>query len=113
MKKYQSTAVKSDKGFKHFGIETVSASLYGAKPEDIVDVEITISQDQSVPSFEAQKASKTSDYWGWISKGEDRFSIIFGQRFLLNMAFASGIEAAEKHDRGKAYRINVEECRSE
>lgn len=112
MKKYQNTAVKSEKGFKNFGIRPVSASLYGNKPEDIVDVEITIAEDQSVPSFDEQKKSDSPDYWGWIAKGEDRFSIIFGQRFLLNMAFVSGIEAAEEHDKGKAYRINVEECKS-
>lgn len=76
-----------------------------------MDVEITISQDQSVPSFDEQKKSDTSDYWGWISKGEDRFSLIFGQRFLLDMAFPSGIKAAEEHDKGKAYRIHVEECK--
>ena len=40
MKKYQSTAVKSSKGYHHFGINPLTASLYGDKVEDIVNVDL-------------------------------------------------------------------------
>ncbi len=42
--------------FRHFGIRPFTASIYGDKPEDIVNVKCTISDDQTEHT--------SPDYWG-------------------------------------------------
>lgn len=106
-KTYYTTAVKGEKSFEHFGIHPSTCSLYGKKPEDIVDVEIKISSNQTKP--QPNQKTQKADYWGWWKENDQRFSLIYSQFFLLDMCFVSGTKAAEEVGHGKAYRIVVKE----
>jgi hypothetical protein len=90
--------------YKHFGINPVSAVLYGDKPEDIVEVNIRISDDQSTP---VNYNSMIADYWGWYDYKDKKFSLIYPKRFLLEMCFPYGIAASERAGQGKAYRLEL------
>lgn len=107
MKEYYTTAI-FDEYFKYFGIHPKSVELYGKTKEDIINVKITIAEDQTIRSFEFQRDSPVVDYWAFIDKNDSVSSLIWHQRFLLNMCFPYGIDAAEKHGDGKAYRVNIE-----
>ena len=98
------TAVLSDKSYHHFGIHPKTASLYGDKVEDIVNVTLKISEDQTIP--EPNCKFDAPDYWGWVN-GDNKISMIYPQRFLLNMCFPYGIHAAEKHGDGKSFRVEI------
>lgn len=103
------TAVVNDKGeFQHFGIHAITASMYGYDENDIVEVELTIAKDQSIPPPpQSDKNVMVADYWGWWKNEDKCFTTIYGKHFLLEMCFPYGIEAEEKAGRGKAYRLNV------
>ena len=105
---FQSSTVPDSKGvFYHFGIVPSLASVYGNKPEDIVQVSITIAEDQTIPENDSDGKEYVGDYWGWFDFNEQRFSMIYPRRFLLNMCFAYGIEASEERGHGKAFRLVV------
>lgn len=106
MKEYFTTAI-FNKYFKYFNIHEKSASLYGVKKEDIIKVKVTIHEDQTILPFEQQRTNKEPDYWAFISNDDTISSLIWHQRFLLNVCFTYGIEAAENNGDGKAYRVNV------
>ncbi len=109
IKPSNNTAVLDDKGrYCHFGIRPSLVSLYGNKVEDILNVEITIADDQT-PALEPQDDPHVNDadYWGWWAFKQERFSMIYGKYFLLNMCFPAGIKATEDAGQGKAYRLNV------
>ncbi len=105
---HNSTATDSGKGYNHFGIHKSTARLYGDKPEDIVEVAMTISEDQTLPP-EPQDDPKVNepDYWGWWSFTQERFTMVYAKRFLLSMCFPAGIKGAEEYGEGKAYRLIV------
>lgn len=103
------TAVFNGKCFNHFGITPMSASLYGDKIEDIVQVEIEIAKNQKRPTHQEQRDSAGADYWGWFDNEEKKFTLIWAQLFLLDMCFPYGLKAEEERDRGKAYRLNVKQ----
>lgn len=106
------TAVFNGKYFEHFGIREISAFLYGKKKEEILKVELTISDDQSLPPLpQNDPAVMTSDYWGWWDNEQKHFSMIYQKRFLLNMCFPYGIESSEEKGKGKAYRLEVKEIK--
>lgn len=100
---YKSTAVLHETGgyYYHFGINKVTASVYGDKPEDIVTVDLKISDNQDKP--EANGELLNADYWGWFDEKEQEFTMIYPQYFLLNMCFPYGIKAEEDRKYGKAY----------
>lgn len=103
------TAVIGSKGeYKHFGISELTASLYGDKVEDIIEVEVSIDEDQTVPpSPQNDPKANEPDYWAWWDADKKRFGLIFGKHFLLNMCFPYGMKSEEERGRGKAYRVNV------
>lgn len=105
--KFTTTAVldKSGKYYHHFHITELSASLYGDKPEDIVTVELKISDNQDKPEKNANVLN--TDYWGWFDEPRQEFTMIYPQYFLLNMCFPYGIKAEEDRKYGKAYRLEV------
>jgi hypothetical protein len=108
MKNFKITATKNKSGnfYQHFGIHETLCSLYGDKPEDIVEIEFKISADQSVP--EPNKPMLGADYWGWYSSERKEFTMmIYAQRFLLEMCFPNGIKASEEAGQGQAYRLEV------
>jgi hypothetical protein len=104
--KITATLNKSGNFYQHFGIHPKLCSLYGDKPEDIVEVTFKISEDQSLPDDNKQKM--TPDYWGWYDNKRKEFTImIYAKRFLLEMCFPNGIKASEDYGQGKAYRLEI------
>ena len=107
------TATLDDKGnFHHFGIRETTCSLYGDKPEDIKTVSLEIHTNQAKPSkeeFNEMCKTNTPDYWGWKDVGSDEFSLIYQQRFLLDMCFPAGLDTTEANGRGNQYRLKVTE----
>jgi len=97
------TVVLSDKSYNHFGIHPKTAQLYDDKVEDIVNLTLKISEDQTIP--EPNSKYDAPDYWGWVFRNE--VSMIYPQRFLLDMCFPSGISGAEEHGEGKAFRFEI------
>ena len=91
--------------YKHFGIHEFTCSLYGDKPEDIIEIEMETADDQTIPP--ANSGSMIADYWGWYDYDKRDFTMIYAQYFLLNMCFPNGIKAAEDVGQGKAYRLKV------
>lgn len=102
------TAVLSEKGYKHFGVTKSMSSMYGVKEDEVLNVELSIADDQTVPP-PPQNDPKTDepDYWGWFDAEKKKFTNIYPKHFLLNMCFPYGMEAEEERGRGKAYRLNV------
>lgn len=111
-KTHKHKAVFNGEYFEHFGIREVTASLYGKKKEEILEVKLTISEDQSIPPPpQNDPAVLTSDYWGWWDNEDKAFTMIYQKRFLLDMCFPYGIEASEEKGKGKAYRLEVKEIK--
>jgi hypothetical protein len=108
---YETTAVLNGDHYRHFGIQPITANLYGDKPEDIETIKFKIHEDQSLP----EKNNITNmtqqclvDYWGWYDYKDDDFTMmIYPQRFLLNMCFPSGINGSEEVHHGKAFRLEI------
>lgn len=98
---------KKDGGkyFTHFGIHEKTASIYGNKKEDIVNVQLELSDNQKIVD---NNNDPNIDYWGWFDYTEKKFtSLIYPKYFLLGLCFAYGIKAAEDNNQGKAFRLNI------
>jgi hypothetical protein len=108
MKSEITTAVFEKNIFRHFGIHPKTANLYGDDPSSIVNVELSVAEDQSAASSKENQEAEP-DYWGWYDFQQKRFSMIYAKYFLLNMCFPAGIKPAEEAGQGKAYRLNVKE----
>lgn len=91
--------------YEHFGIQASTASLYGHKIFEIIHVDLQISDDQTIPAL--NEKHENADYWGWYDNEKGDFTMIYPQRFLLNMCFPYGMEASEKANQGKAYRLKI------
>jgi hypothetical protein len=107
IKTFKITATLNERGdfYQHFGIHPKLASVYGDKPEDIVEIKFKISDDQSIPPNDQ---SMNPDYWGWYDNNSKKFSMmIYAKRFLLEMCFPYGIKASEDKGHGKAYRLEI------
>jgi hypothetical protein len=105
-KQFKMNAIKDPKCYKHFGIHPSTASLYGHKEEEIVEVLMGIAEDQTRP--EPNNHPEEADYWGWIATGEEEpTTLLYAQYFLLNMCFPYGIKASEEKGQGKAYRLKI------
>lgn len=107
MKNIKTTAVWNGRFFQHFGITEKSAILYGEDEDDIEEVELKISENQSIPFSEQETNKKDVDYWGWYNNETKEITLIWHKRFLLNMCFPYGIEATETAGKGKAYRLEI------
>lgn len=110
---FKTTATLNERGkfYQHFGIRPFTAMLYGDKPEDIVDVEFKISDNQSFKNFDPNDF--IVDYWGWYDNKRREFgNLIFAKRFMLDMCFPSGIAAEEDSGKGKAYRLEIVKVRN-
>ncbi len=103
--KIKVNAIKGDNGYKHFGIHQKSASLCGYKPEDIVELNMAISNNQIKP--DPNDVNMVPDYWGWFDNEDKKFTLIYPKLFLLNMCFPYGIEIEENRNKGKAYRLEI------
>lgn len=103
-KDIEKNAVWNGTHYEHFGIMPEISGVYGHTPENISTVKIKISGDQSRPP---SNDIMGVDYWGWFDFKQQDFTMIYAKRFLLNMCFTYGIEASEKANEGKAYRLEV------
>lgn len=102
------TTVHNGSKYTHFNIKPFMASIYGAKPENIVKVELTVADDQTIPPLPQDDPKvNVNDYWGWWDFKDKAFTFVWSKRFLLEMCFTYGIKAAEEKNKGKAYRVNV------
>lgn len=104
-KTFEISAVWNKKSYDHFDIHPSLAHLYGNEPDDIEILTMKISEDQTVP--EPNGEYKEADYWGWLDEDDKEFHMIYGQRFLLEMCFSTGIAGTEDAGQGKAYRLEV------
>ena len=97
------TCVKSDYGdfFTDFGIHKDHAHIWGVKGEDVLEVKMRVSENQSPPDWNAQ------EYWGWYDFELKEFSLIFPNYKLLFVCFPYGIKSAEDCGKGKAYRLEI------
>lgn len=91
-------------GYHHFRIHSSIATIYGDKPEDIVNLKFKISNNQEINS---DTDVKDNDYWGFYDFSKEEFILIYPQYFILNMCFPYGMEIEEKRNIGKAYRIEI------
>lgn len=107
--KVNATLNHNGKCYEHFGIQPELAMLYGNKLEDIVEVEMKVSDDQIIIS----EITASADYWGWYNNNRKEFTnMIYAQRFLLEMCFTYGIKASEESGEGKAYRLEIVSVRN-
>ncbi len=105
---FKVNATLNEKGryYHHFGIHPTLAMMYGDKPEDIVELEMKVSNDQTVPP--ANEKDLSVDYWGWYDSEKNEFTkMIYAKRFLLEMCFPYGIKRSEESGQGKAYRLEI------
>lgn len=110
-KSFTTTAVKGKtqdgKGYFHFfGIRDVSCSLYGAKPEDIIQVKCMVSKDQT--------EQKPPDYWGWYNLEKERWEtggLLQPSLTQFKMCFPYGYKVEEEHGKGKAFRLDIKEIK--
>lgn len=96
-------AVFNKDHYYHFNIHPATASMYGDKVEDIEALIIEAADDQSLPDDK----NMATDYWGFYDFDKGKFTMVYPQRFLLNMCFPTGIKGSEEYGEGKAYRLNV------
>lgn len=102
------TAVLEDKEYKHFGITKGLASIYGDKESDILNIILSVADDQTMPPLPQNDPDiDKPDYWGWFDNKEQSFIHIYPKYFLLNMCFPYGMDAEEERCYGKAYRLNI------
>lgn len=92
--------------FEHIGIVPHLASLCGKRAEDIVQLEITVAENQELPPAGDNKNFQP-DYWAWWDNERQDFSLVYAKRFFLGMCFPFGLKIEEETGRGKAYRVNV------
>ena len=106
---HEVNAVHNGDHYHHFGIHPMTAMMYGDSPDDIRTIGFKVHEDQSTPKTHKENA----DYWGWYDFAKDKeFSMIYPQRFLLDMCFTHGIRGAEEANQGKAFRLEVIETQT-
>jgi hypothetical protein len=101
---YKRNATFNGKYYDHFGIHPTLASLYGDKPEDIIEVSFKINEDQNIS---IDDNDMNPDYWGWFDNDRQEFTMIYAKRFLLEMCFPNGIKICVDNNQGKAYRLEI------
>lgn len=106
-KSFITTAVFQGQYYHHFNIRKDTAMLFGDDPKDIINVEVSIHDDQTPVEPNSEKDSSKPDYWGFWDNEKESMWHIYPVYFLLNMCFPAGLEAAEKRGQGKAYRLNI------
>ena len=85
---FNTTATVGEKCLEHFGIRSQIASMYGRSAEDIVEVKMIVSEDQSI-TRKKEGDDFEADYWGAVIDG--RFAFIYPGRDLLSMCFPYGL----------------------
>ena len=104
-KPFKYNAIFNGKHFEHFGIHPVTASIYGHSEEEIVELEMIVSKDQTKPP--SNDGNMVADYWGWFDSEREKYTMIYAKWFLLDMCFPAGIKTTEETNQGKAYRLEI------
>ena len=104
---FKTTAVFEGGNYKHFHINKITASIFGNKPEDIIEVEVSIHENQTPVKPNTEQDSTNPDYWGYWDNELNNMWHIYPAYFLLDMCFPSGIKVYEERGFGKAYRLNI------
>lgn len=108
MEPFRITAIFNGRHYNDFGIHPKTASLYGHRANDIVEVMMGVAEDQQVPKHIAgPKSNPEADYWGWYDNERKRFTHIWQAYILLEMCFPYGMKVEEEKGRGKAYRLEI------
>ena len=99
------TCTKSKYGnyYTHFGIDKKFVNIWGNKLEDILEVKMCISENQSLPNINEQ------EYWGWYDFERKEFTIIYSNYKQFSVCFPYGIKVEEDSNKGKAYRLKIVE----
>lgn len=96
--------------FDYLDIHKSLASVYGIKEEDIIKVEVSISENQERISHNNIKNGKYIDYWGLIyNSNPDKIDLIQPSFVTFGMQFVYGFESLEEKGRGRAYRLKIKE----
>jgi len=108
--KFKTTAVMSRNGhFNHFGINKISASLYGDKIEDIVNVECEVIEI-GYPNY---KPDNSVQYWGFYDIKKKKVSLIYPSWLSFYVCFPYGPKSEEERGNGYCVKMNVSECINE
>jgi len=108
MEPFKTTAVFNGRHYVHFGIHPTTASLYGNRREDIVELTMRLAEDQEVPKHTSgPKSNPNADYWGWYEDDIGKFTLIWQAYMLLEMCFPYGMKVEEDKGRGKAFRLEI------
>lgn len=106
-KKFKDTAVlskcrnpDSEHYYNHFGIHPVSCCVYGDKPEDIENVQLSFHPYQNLDQ-------DASEYWGFYLYSDDKISYIHNNYSMMSICFSEGAINAEKNGKGFAVKLNV------
>lgn len=104
-RQYMTCVVSERKGhFYHFGIQPVTASLYGHKPEEIITVSLRISKDQ----IQREQAKDVADYWGWFDAERGEFVHVYPSLLQLKVCSPDFWARWIREGRGQMYRLEVE-----
>lgn len=96
--------------YKDFGIFPQFSNIYGVDKNDIKQLTLKISEEQS-KDIDLFSDNISPDYWGYYSFEKQKFILIYPKYFLLNMCFPYGIKALEERNDGKAYRLEIVEVK--
>ena len=77
-------------------------------------VKMCMDDRRPFPIFETvvTEGTDTPDsYWGWWDNKDERFTIVFARKLLVEICFPYGSKAEEDRGRGKLLPVNVEVIR--
>lgn len=100
---FKTTAVFYEDHYRHFGIHPMSASLYGDKVEDIVNVIC-----KKIGDYETRDKTRDNKqhYWGFVENGE--LKLIYPSFVSLSVCFPYGIKAVIERG-GEVYEFEVKQ----
>lgn len=108
-KSFITTAVFQGQYYHHFNINKETSMLFGDNPKDIIEVEVSVHEDQTPIKPNSEIDSSKPDYWGFWDNDKKLMWHIYPAYFLLDMCFPSGLELVEQRGGGKAYRLNIKQ----
>jgi len=76
---YETTCVVKNGRYKSFGVDKISAPLYGVKVEDIIKIELRLCENQD-------KLKQESDTcWGWLEFETNRLNFLFNSYIQVQL----------------------------
>lgn len=84
----------------HFGIHEKTASLYGIKPENIMNVVLKYTDNQTINKNQYE-------IWGYYEYEKQRFSLIFNNYAKLTVCFPNNMKTYERDHKGVCIKLEV------